>query len=740
MEIGAGIVKEGIDAISDFIGEALGNAVKETAMGAVGAEPILAGGEAAIDAAKDGSESKSSEQSAPKDASPELERSGKKMRSANLAEWKALGRVVAARRGYRDASAAGDAKGMQTSLRNVVIGAMQLRDVSRQRAQARFEFELQAETATDQKIADMEKNGVHLQDAVAKWQQDVKQNGLPPALVEMLKSRGVSADKVDAIRQEIINATPAQFQQALDARRARLQIDQAMRSNLQAAQSKANWPEPRELNDIGIIMNDARAALEQVSQTRIDLSPPAGVAPEKLPKWWAVPSGSALGTSLDAARLQAAASSGPLMPGSYDIYTDQAAGNAGQPLPSAVRLAKGVVVAKGHPTTMPLNTGITLQLPKGLPAPYSWFVLPADSNSTIPLAGRADASADPLLLPAGKYDVYWVQTQSQLGRPVLMASGIDVKAGAMTTVPMSSASINLDVGAWVPARDPNYGGWGAVRAGDPPKFAIRATAKDMTLVIPPGQYDVYWMQDYDHAPFLLASGVDAKENDKAIVAASAGITLESAAWVPARDATYGRWGVVLAGTQPPIKEFINWSKKDNRLLLRPGTYDVYWVQDYDHDPFLLAGAVEVKPNAHATVAASAGITLESAAWVPARDATYGRWGVVLAGTQPPIKEFINWAKKDGTLLVPAGHYDVYWVDRYDRGPFLVTADVDATGAKPVNVKAATGIRLKVPPTTPAMNKDYGFWGVTPSGQEAGVPNIRSAGRFDLPLLVPPWDV
>jgi hypothetical protein len=112
-------------------------------------------------------------------------------------------------------------------------------------------------------------------------------------------------------------------------------------------------------------------------------------------------------------------------------------------------------------------------------------------------------------------------------------------------------------------------------------------------------------------------------------------------------------------------------------------------------------------------------------------------GVVLAGTQPPIKEFINWAKKDGNLLVPAGHYDVYWVDRYDRGPFLLTADVDATSAKPVNIKAATGIRLKVPPTTPAMDKDYGFWGVMPSGQEAGVPNIRSAGRFDLPLLVPP---
>ncbi|MFI5378286.1 MAG: hypothetical protein ACHRHE_03180 [Tepidisphaerales bacterium] len=726
-DFGVGLANGVLEAAAGKAGDVLLDAVRETAE-AVAIDHLVDKGQEVYAGAK--------ESGSAGDAHPEMLHTGTKTEPFRDNERRALLAVTTANQRYRAATAAGDAVTMQKELQNAVAAAVQAKAESRKAILAHLEMEIAAQASTDQAIAALEKKGIHLPDALAQWQQSVRQAGLPPELVNQLQTAGFTTAQIEKLRQTIVGLTPARIQAGLEARRDRLAATQAVRKKLETAHSQATWPEPPELGKIEELEHQVRAALQEVSRTRIDLAPPAGVAPEKLPKWWAVPAGSALGPSLDPAGLHQAASSGPLMPGTYDIYANEVVGAADQPIPSAVRLAKGVLVAKGHPTTMPLNTGISLQLPKDLPAPYCWFVLLSDSNSTIPFSGRADGSADPLLLPAGKYDVYWVQTQRQLGRPVLVASEIDVKAGGMITVPIASSSIRLDVGPWVPARDATYGWWGIVRAGDPPAFAIRATAKQLTLFVLPGRYHIYWVQDYDHEPLMLASGVEARENGNVTVAATAGITLDSAAWVPPRHADYGRWGVVLAGTGPPIKALINWSKKDDPLLLPPAIYDVYWVQDYDHAPFLLAGAVEVKPNARTTVAATAGIALDVADWVPPRHADYGRWGVVPAGTRPPIKEFINWSKKNDPLLLPPATYDVYWVDRYGRDPFLLTANVDATGAKLVHVKAATGIRLKVPPTTPAPDKGYGFWGVIPSGQEAGTPNIRSDGRFDLPLLVP----
>lgn len=583
---------------------------------------------------------------------PEMMHTGKEMVTSRYKEKDALLGVVMANQRYRAAAAAGDALTMQKELQNAVDSAQQAKSESRKAMLAHHEIEMAAQTSTDQAIGVLEKKGIKLSDALAQWQQSVKLSGLPAKLISQLQTAGLSPQQIDQIRQGIVNSTPTQLQAALEARRDRLTATEAVREKLLAAKSDATWPEPVELGRITQFEMETRTALREVSQTRIDLAGPTGMALEKLPKWWAVPSGSALGASLDPAGLHQLPSSGPLMPGTYDIYASESLGTAGQPLPSAVRLAKGVVVVKGKPTTMPVNSGISLHLPKELAPPYSWFVLPSDSNSTIPLAARADGSADPLLLPDGKYDVYWVQTQSQLGRPMLVAAGIDVKPGTMTAVPVPSSSITLDVAGWVPPRDASYGWWGLVRSGDPPQYAIQCAAKTTSISVPPGVYDLYWKQDYDHDPFLIAGAIKADENIVSTVAADSGILIEVADWVPARDASYGRWGAVRAGQQPPIKTFINWSTKDDKLLLPPGAYDIYWVQDYYHDPFLLK------------------------------------------------------------------------------------AHVDASAARLVTIQADTGIQLKVPGAVPPMDKDYGFWGALPTGQAATIPTIRSVGRFDRPLLVP----
>ena len=63
------------------------------------------------------------------------------------------------------------------------------------------------------------------------------------------------------------------------------------------------------------------------------------------------------------------------------------------------------------------------------------------------------------------------------------------------------------------------------------------------------------------------------------------------------------------GTEPDI---IHWSNSTDALLLPPGKYDVYWLQDYDHRDhvLLLHDGVQVKSGTLTTVAADCGIRLK----------------------------------------------------------------------------------------------------------------------------------
>lgn len=72
-------------------------------------------------------------------------------------------------------------------------------------------------------------------------------------------------------------------------------------------------------------------------------------------------------------------------------------------------------------------------------------------------------------------------------------------------------------------------------------------------------------------------------------------------WVPERDHVNGWWRAVPAGGSPA--ERVNWSRSDGIILLPPGAYDLYWVQDYAtrNHPLLLAARVEVASGAPTTV-------------------------------------------------------------------------------------------------------------------------------------------
>ena len=265
---------------------------------------------------------------------------------------------------------------------------------------------------------------------------------------------------------------------------------------------------------------------------------------------------------------------------------------------------------------------------------------------------------------------------------------------ATTSTSSGKTGIHLEVAPWVPQRDSGYGWWGIVRAGDKPDKPVQKTNTDSDLNVPPGQYDVYWNQDYDHrdSPLLLASGIEVKDKQLVTVGATSGLKLEVAPWVPKRDASYGWWGVVRAGDKP--NQRVQWTNAADALLVAPGTYDVYWNQDYDHQdsPLLLAAGVELKDGQAPTVSATSGLKLKVPANTPPLDTGYGWWGVVAAGAAPDQR--IQWDKGrlDQPLLVAPGTYDIAWKQDYSHPPQTVAqgVKVEAGNMNEVQVEPPKG--------------------------------------------------
>ncbi len=464
-----------------------------------------------------------------------------------------------------------------------------------------------------------------------------------------------------------------------------------------------------------------RDLYRQVMQTHIELSfqGPKGVgvlqhpvtevgkpaapveAGREPPTWWAVPAGEA--PRLTADTLIRSPVSDPLAPGKYDVYLAQSAAqiveDATHPIPSTVCVARGVLVEEGKPSAVVLRTGLGLQLAKGAAKPLSWFVLPSDAGFTTPVAQRDGGSTDPLWLVPGKYDIYFIQSAEHRNRPLLLARAVEVKEGEVAPVLVGQTEVGIQLASWAALPDKDYGWWGLVQSGDAPAYTLIRSPKAEKLSVPPGTYDFYWVQDYDHRdePLLLAERVELKANTPVALPADSGVQLQTASWVPARDKDNGWWGVTAAGEQPSQR--IHWSKSADALLLPPGKYDVYWVQDYDHKDhaLLLHDGVQVKSGARTIVTADSGVQLQTASWVPARDKDNGWWGVTAAGEQPSQR--IHWSKSADALLLPPGKYDVYWVQDYDHKDhaLLLHDGVQVKSGARTTVAADCGIRLKVPP-------------------------------------------
>ena len=153
------------------------------------------------------------------------------------------------------------------------------------------------------------------------------------------------------------------------------------------------------------------------------------------------------------------------------------------------------------------------------------------------------------------------------------------------------------------------------------------------------------------------------------------IGIHLADWVPAMGHN-GWWGVVLAGR--PVGEKVGSAEDLQAIAVAPGRYDVYWIQDYNHenDPMRLAADVLVEPGKATALAVDSGIRLESAEPVP-EIGHNGWWGAVPAGLA--IDERVDWSSSGSQpLLLPPGNYDLYWRENYNADPRRIAEAIEVT--------------------------------------------------------------
>ncbi len=283
-----------------------------------------------------------------------------------------------------------------------------------------------------------------------------------------------------------------------------------------------------------------------------------------------------------------------------------------------------------------------------------------------------------------------------------------------------------------------------VAAGGDPANPLQWTRDAPTLLLQPGTYDVYWVQDFDTRdhPMLLAGGVTVGPSGLVTVHADSGVRLTVADWVPARDADYGWWGAVPAGGSPD--EPVNWTRAADALLLPPGAYDVYWVQDFDarDRPMLLARLVNVPSpemgviGVELTLAGDRLVIVNVFPGSPAERGGLLAGDVVLAVDGQSVRG-LTLGEAIGNMRGRPGTSVGLTIQR-DAAAQPIAFSLIRIGFNPVQVvRADAGIQVVVAPDVPALDPNNGWWGATPDGGGPGARINWAEGTTAAPLLLPP---
>jgi hypothetical protein len=316
--------------------------------------------------------------------------------------------------------------------------------------------------------------------------------------------------------------------------------------------------------------------------------------------------------------------------------------------------------------------------------PYLWRILDAGDGHEVARVEQGRLSGP---LPSGQYRLALTRFQFE-GQEVFFPQAIAHRAGEKRRLAVRTA-IEIATPGWPKPR----WRWEVVKADQPDDVVQWHYSTHPVMLVPPGEYQMAIRpMQFAGTRLLWPQTIRLNEDQHAILTLDSGIKLAVGSWVPKLDPTHGWWGVVPTG-EPPATP-LHWARSEDKLLLPPGSYDVHWVQDWDHRtaPLPLARGVKVEQGQATVVQANAGVRLAMAFWLLER-AKDGWWGVVQAG-EPPAKP-LHWTNTADVLVLPPGQYDVYWVQGYSQteSPLLLASAIEVTPDQLTSVDVQGSVRL-----------------------------------------------
>jgi len=348
-----------------------------------------------------------------------------------------------------------------------------------------------------------------------------------------------------------------------------------------------------------------------------------------------------------------------LAPGAYDVYWYQGYGH------KSIRLASNITVVEGELTEVHANSGV-----RRTTAPefarfgtYGQWVATAVGDPYEHAVQTTPSEA--MLLAPGEYDIHWYQGFGH--KPIRISSGLRVSPGALVEVAANSGLRRITAPEF--AQFQSSGQWVATVAGDPYERAVQ-TSTGEAMLLPPGEYDVYWYQGFGHRPICISRGVRVSTGSLAAVAANSGVRRITAPEF-AHFQSSGQWVATVAGD--PYERAVQTSTGE-AMLLPPGEYDIYWYQGYGFERVLLASRVEVREGAIAPVHADSGIRLVHEKAPPQIDSNVW-WGVTAPDADPAQPTHMIHGKFEEALLLAPGVYDVVWRESASTAPTRLAAAV-----------------------------------------------------------------
>lgn len=382
----------------------------------------------------------------------------------------------------------------------------------------------------------------------------------------------------------------AEIEKLLSERRGRLTVMHEVRTILQ--KDKLSWPQPYDFTTLD--------KLEQFGR-RVFPEFPAKVLYHVSSfdsGWWAVPSGG----TVDFRRkgvMHAAHTTYFLAPGKYDIWIPLKHPNVAD-LPPAVRIFSGIELAAGKPMkplqkpkSFPEKSGprtygeFTLRVGEGIAPPFSWFLFPQDANFT-DQAIKGTSTFETLKVPVGKYDLYWYATSEHA--PLVLARGLEIGDKQSVTWELDTG-ISLERGKGIPAQL-SSGWWGATLPGQAPVRRVNWTASSDRLLLPPGEYDVYWTYGRGHLAVRIASGVSVKAKSWSPVRIASGLGVKLSPAFPKIHGEKGWLAAAIADTDDLVD--LRFGNETNiPLVLPPGKFDLIVQFDGKTQPQRLSTRIAV---------------------------------------------------------------------------------------------------------------------------------------------------